>query len=108
MNPIVYQYWLRPVPLGPVGTVPSPEGPLPRLDRITFRIEPESLIANDRYRYICMDCYSASGSREAFSTDCAYIRDMKHGPTPSQQSQIGNHARQHSIMWSWAKSLEGK
>ena len=68
------------------------------------------------WRWTCQDCYAASGDRYAFKTDWEKREDLGgqgrrdvggfSGPTRKQQDQMADHARQHSIMWSWVKGLK--
>lgn len=61
----------------------------------------------NRYRYRCMGCYVACGSKEnSFTTGFEKQGDLKDGPTNYQQDEMSDHARQHSIMWTWAKGLK--
>jgi hypothetical protein len=110
--PIYKVGWLRPCPIGDGTSVPQPCAPL-NMDVIIFQLYcPDWMRTDDhetkRVQYRCMDCYAASGNPEAFTTGSAFATRMKDGPTDKQQGQMIDHARQHSIMWSWAKSLEGK
>jgi len=64
---------------------------------------------NHLYHYICETCYYSSGNPfEVFRTSVDSAENMKDGPTGDQQTQMSAHARQHSIMFAWARSLEGK
>lgn len=61
------------------------------------------------YRWGCLDCYSASGDRNAFVTDWEKIKDLVWGqPSPRQMDEIREHAKQHQIIWSWVRGLEKK
>jgi hypothetical protein len=74
-------------------------------DGTTF--QPVANWEENRYRYRCMDCYLASGSKEdSFTTGFEKAADLKTGPTNYQMDEMSDHARQHSIMWSWARSLK--
>ena len=69
------------------------------------------------WRWCCQDCYGASGDRrDIFKTDWARREDLGgkgnrnaggfNEATYNQQQQMNQHAKQHSIMWSWAKGLK--
>lgn len=59
------------------------------------------------WRYRCESCYYSSGDlEEIFRTSCDPIKNMKHEPTRAQQAEMSGHARQHQIMWAWARSLK--
>jgi hypothetical protein len=64
-------------------------------------------IDNRIYHYYCETCHCSCGNPdEVFRTSAERAKNLKDGPTGDQQSQMSSHARQHSIMWSWARSLE--
>jgi len=58
------------------------------------------------YRYRCLSCYEASGDSGCFCTQSEQLQRLKDGPTQDQQSQMADHAKQHSIMYAWAKGLK--
>ena len=63
------------------------------------------------WRYYCESCHYAFGNkRGVFHTDWTSRRSLGLEGMPSrhQMDQINDHAKQHSIMWSWAKGLEKK
>ena len=69
------------------------------------------------WRWTCQSCYAASGDdRSIFKTDWEK-REHLGGqgskdvggfsePSRKQQDQMSDHAKQHSIMWSWARGLK--
>jgi len=62
-------------------------------------------------RWICLSCFEACGDEtDVFKTGSAPRRELKRvtGPTQKQQNQMLDHARQHEIMWAWARGLEKK
>ena len=90
-----------------------------RIEAIIFRLEPAVLLnwdyvdRHDRtdsqkfpYRYRCLSCYAASGDEDGFRTQCEQLQRLTDGPTEKQQSQMADHAKQHSIMYAWAKGLK--
>jgi hypothetical protein len=98
----------------------------PTYDVITFCPEYEQSVHDpDVYikvwdipwRWYCQDCYAAGGNRDhAFHTKWAKREDLggkgnrNFGgfcePTYTQSLEMADHARQHAIMWSWAKGLK--
>lgn len=69
------------------------------------------------FRWACQDCIMASGDyRNVFHTKWERREDLggkgnrdKGGfsePTYEQQLEMKDHARQHAIMYSWAKGLK--
>lgn len=69
------------------------------------------------WRWYCQDCYAACGDRrDVFKTDWVRREDLGgkgsretggfSEATHDQQRQMNEHAKQHSIMWAWAKGLK--
>jgi hypothetical protein len=60
------------------------------------------------YSWQCESCLAGSGRYgEIFQTDRERIGDLVQGkPSEKQMNQIRDHARQHEIMWAWARGLE--
>lgn len=69
------------------------------------------------FRWRCQDCIVASGDyRDAFATKWAKREDLGgkgnrnfggfSEPTYPQRLEMADHARQHAIMYSWAKGLK--
>jgi hypothetical protein len=69
------------------------------------------------FRWICQDCHAACGDkRNIFSTKWERREDLSgkgtrnvggfSEPTYEQQQEMNVHARQHAIMWTWAKGLK--
>ena len=115
MQPIWKVPWYRPI------GVNEPLDTIAYYDVLLFQLESPILLNWDYfdrhdqpdpqkfpYRYKCMSCYAASGSNDVFSTQSEQKQSLKDGPTQEQQDQMSDHARQHTIMWAWARSLEGK
>jgi hypothetical protein len=114
VNPIYKVPWFRPYPVGE--QIPGAEV---RIDAIIFQMELANLLNwdyldyHDRpdrqkfpYRFRCLSCYAASGDNDSFRTQCEQLQRLKDGPTQEQQDQMSDHARQHTIMYSWAKGLK--
>ena len=115
MNRLYKIPWSRPIPLGEYALSPV------QYDCILFQLESASgtgvkwdyvdrLGRGDAqkfpFRYRCLSCYMASGSGDSFSTQCEQRHLFRDGPTEAQKDQMSEHARQHSIMWAWAKGLK--
>ena len=80
-----------------------------RVSSPTWGTVPATNPDSNLYHYLCETCHYSSGNPdEVFRTSADFAKNMKNGPTGDQQIQMSVHARQHSIMWSWVKSLEGK
>ncbi len=109
----------------PIGINEAVDWAQPTYDTIIFTPEcDQSVYWPDVYinvwdvpwRWTCQDCYAASGDRLAFKTDWEKREDLGgqgrrdvggfSEPTRKQQDQMSDHAKQHSIMWSWAKGLK--
>jgi len=59
------------------------------------------------YHYVCYSCLAASGDKEhCFTTSWASRNNMSKGPTNQQQTQMKQHAEDHSIIWSWARQQD--
>ena len=69
------------------------------------------------FRWRCQDCIAASGdSKAVFATKWAKREDLGgkgnrnfggfSEPTYAQSLEMADHARQHAIMYSWAKELK--
>ena len=108
MNPIWTTCFIEPIP---IRENPSLElSDYIRSCKLTFQLEfdgkylPIPDWGEHNYRYRCMSCYLASGDDEfSFTTEYAQAKDLKDGPTVTQQAQMANHTRQHQIMLQWAK-----
>ena len=106
MNPIYKVPWLRPALISDVGTTVYVSSLVFKLEHDGTTFQPVENWDENRYRYRCMDCYLACGSEEnSFTTEFERQKDLKDGPTNSQQDEMNDHARQHGIMWAWAKGL---
>ena len=58
------------------------------------------------YRFMCQDCYAASGLKEAFVTSWDSLKNLRDGrPSPLQADEINAHARMHGIMLTWASGI---
>jgi hypothetical protein len=60
------------------------------------------------YLWKCESCICGSGNyRNVFKTDYEKFENLHNGsPSEKQMNQISEHARQHEIIWSWARSLK--
>lgn len=68
---------------------------------------PVSEWENNQYRYRCLSCYCACGSdKHCFVTRFEKAQHLKEGPTVQQRNQMSEHAKQHTIMYSWVKGLK--
>jgi hypothetical protein len=83
------------------------------IDSIIFKLEHDGVYfpvpewEYNQYRYRCMSCFAACGlERDTFKTTFARAKFLKDGPTQEQQDQMSDHARQHSIMYLWAKGVK--
>jgi len=114
VNPIYKVPWFRPYPVGE--QIPGAEV---RIDAIIFQMESPAVLVWDYldrhgrpdrqkfpYRYRCLSCYAASGDEDGFRTQCEQLQRLTDGPTEEQQSQMADHAKQHSIMYAWARGLK--
>ena len=62
---------------------------------------------DEPYFYYCLSCLIACGDKEAvFKTGIAPAKKMQDGPTDKQQTQMSEHAEQHSIIWNWARQQD--
>lgn len=113
--------WYRPIG---INELPSPADTL--YDVITFSPEcDESAFDPDVYlkiwdvpfRWYCQDCFAACGNKDRiFKTKWERREDLGgkgnrnfggfSEPTQAQFLEMNEHAKQHSIMWSWAKGLK--
>ena len=108
MNPIWKVFWVRPYICG------EESDPLAiHRSEIFFKLQHDGIYTyhseweNNQYRYRCMDCFMASGSEEyTFATRFEKAKFLREGPTQQQQDEMNEQTRQHSIMWSWARSLK--
>ena len=121
--PRPYHYpWYRPLSAGVDVKIPS----VGEMDRIIFIPEYDEAVLEPNvyikvwdvpWRWVCQSCYMATGeSREIFKTDWVRGEDLgergsrdKGGwctPAWSQEDQIRKHAKQHEIMFAWARSLK--
>jgi len=70
----------------------------------------ETYVLNVPWRWVCEDCHYACGdTRDIFKTDWAAreaLGNFGETPTSTQTEQMAQHAKQHSIMLSWAKGLK--
>lgn len=104
MNPVWKIPWSRPVPIT--------EQELSKIDcsigYVVFQLEMNSFLKqNPTYIYKCYSCYAASGDREySFETESATPEKLKDGPTENQREEMSNHAKQHTIMYQWARSIK--
>ena len=114
MNSLYKVPWYRPFPINE--QIPGAEV---SINALIFQLESPALLTWDYldhhgdpdiqkfpYRYRCLSCCAASGSRDAFTTQCEQLQSLKEGPTQEQQKQMNDHARQHEIMYLWARSLK--
>lgn len=59
------------------------------------------------YQYVCYSCLATCGDRNrCFTTVCATRKSMRLGATTTQQEQMKFHAKQHSIIWGWARQQD--
>lgn len=110
----------------PIGVTEEPLGSTVRCDQIIFAPEYDTDVHFPDYfikvwdvpwRWYCQDCYAACGDRrDVFKTDWVRREDLGgkgsretggfSEATHDQQRQMNEHAKQHSIMWAWAKGLK--
>ena len=118
MVPIYKVPWVRSIPVGARGEIDL-DSLIPEIDVIIFQAKSPILLNWDYpyvyncpdprtipYRYQCLSCYKASGRQDVFCTQCEPLQRLKDGPTKQQQEQMQDHAQQHRIMWSWARSMK--
>lgn len=122
-GPIPYKYPLYLATPGLAETSPATIGDLqqlifePECDQDVYLLDVYIKVWDVPWRWKCQSCYYGSGNdRDIFRTD--YVRredlgekgDRDHGgwssPSYSQQDQMRQHAKQHQIMFSWARSLK--
>lgn len=61
------------------------------------------------FQYVCYSCYAAYGDKQhCFATAWASRNNMRNGPIAIQHEQMKQHAEDHSVIWSWARSLDKK
>lgn len=117
-----YYPWYRPMSAGIGEDIPA----VGEMDRIIFTPEYDDQVLEPNvyvkvwdvpWRWVCQTCYMASGGHRAvFKTDWVRREDLgERGdrdrggwctPALSQQDQIREHAKQHEIMYAWAKGLK--
>ena len=110
----------------PIGVNEVVDWTQPTYDTITFIPECDDSVHDPEvyvkvwdvpFRWYCQDCYAASGDqRNIFKTKWAKREDLGgkgnrnfggfSEPTYTQALEMADHARQHAIMWSWAKGLK--
>ena len=109
MIPIYREPWSRPISINESSINESFSPSVCQYDYILLRIESsDPLTWGEKafYRYTCLTCYAASGNLDVFSTSWRTPTEMEEGPTAQQVEEIRDHAKQHSIMYSWAKGLK--
>ena len=106
MNPIWKVTWIQPAVMPQFGSESH-------VDALIFKLEHDGTYLpvpewdNNQYRYRCMNCFAACGSdRYTFSTGYERAKHLKDGPTQQQQDEMSDHARQHEIMFVWARSVK--
>lgn len=89
----------------------------PEFDEEVLRPDAYVKVWDVPWRWYCQSCLAASGNyRDLFRTDYARRENLlgqgnrEHGgwdtPTVQQQDQMVAHAKQHEIMYAWAKGLK--
>lgn len=114
-RPVYYPIMLSVPGVGPKEF--DPRDILSQTQRLTFTPETmeevyfSNIYVNEEdvpYLWKCESCICGSGNyRNVFKTDYEKFENLHNGsPSEKQMNQISEHARQHEIIWSWARSLK--